>query len=164
MTVWKIILVAVLLWIAVHLFLWSYLKRRIARAKAEQAAAPKIDVEGGCHCGAVRFRIATKPHVTLLDCNCSKCSKAAYLHLIIPHEDFTLLTDQAALSSYRFGTQAAEHLFCQTCGVESFYQPRSHPHAWSVNWRCLDEGHGLIEIIQPFDGKNWEEARAQLVD
>ena len=158
----KIILAAVFVWIAVHLFLWSYLKRRIARAKAEQAAAPPVDAEGGCHCGAVRYRITTKPHVTVTDCNCSMCSKSGYLHLILPHSDFTLLTPRSALSSYRFCTGAAEHLFCKSCGVKSFYQPRSHPDCWSVNFRCLDEGHGLIEIIQPFDGKNWEEARAQL--
>ena len=41
--------------------------------------------------------------------------------------DFELLTGRDALTSYRFGTGAAEHLFCRHCGVKSFYQPRSHP-------------------------------------
>jgi hypothetical protein len=40
--------------------------------------------------------------------------------------------------------------------VKSFYQPRSHPDAWSVNAHCLDES---IELsIEEFDGRNWEEA------
>ena len=49
-----------------------------------------------------------------------------------------------SLTSYRFGTGAADHLFCRNCGVKSFYQPRSHPDAWSVNANCLDE-HGRAD-------------------
>lgn len=124
-----------------------------------------VEVQGGCHCGNVRFRLELpSPGVDLLDCNCSMCSRFGYLHLIVPHVDFELLTPRDALTSYRFGTGAAEHLFCATCGVKSFYQPRSHRHAWSVNGRCLDDGHGLTPTIIPFDGRNWEAARAALDD
>ncbi|HMS20264.1 GFA family protein [uncultured Sphingorhabdus sp.] len=122
-----------------------------------------IMVQGGCHCGAVRFRLGLASNkVELLDCNCSMCSRTGFLHLIVPHGDFELLTEREALTSYRFGTGAAEHLFCSTCGVKSFYQPRSHPEAWSINFRCLDQDHGLEARIQAFDGKNWEAARAEL--
>ena len=55
---------------------------------------------------------------------------------------FELLTGRDALTSYRFGSGAAEHLFCRHCGVKSFYQPRSHPEAWSVNANCLDAAGG----------------------
>ena len=61
-----------------------------------------------------------------------------FLHIMVPHERFELMTGREALTSYRFGTGAAEHLFCRQCGVKSFYQPRSHPDAWSVNANCLD--------------------------
>jgi hypothetical protein len=44
--------------------------------------------------------------------------------------------------------------------VKSFYQPRSHPSAWSVNANCLDEPVELT--IEPFDGRNWEAAAARL--
>lgn len=122
-----------------------------------------IKVEGGCHCGAVRFRLALpSKEVELLDCNCSMCSRSGFLHLIIAHSDFELLTPRDALTSYRFGTGVAEHLFCSNCGIKSFYQPRSHPEAWSVNFRCLDEGHGLHTEIRSFDGQNWEAARSKL--
>jgi hypothetical protein len=120
-------------------------------------------ISGGCHCGAVRFRIdVPDAEVELLDCNCSMCSRTGFLHLIVPHDDFELLNAGHAMTSYRFGTGAAEHLFCTTCGVKAFYQPRSHPNAWSVNWRCLDEGHGLTAKVRVFDGRNWETARAAL--
>ena len=69
-------------------------------------------------------------------------------------------TGRGALSSYRFGTGAAEHLFCRHCGVKSFYQPRSHPDAWSVNARCLDAPVELA--VEAFDGSDWERAKANL--
>jgi hypothetical protein len=119
-------------------------------------------IEGGCHCGGVRFAIAVDPPLELLDCNCSICSKTGFLHLIVPHERFELLTVRESLQSYRFGSGAAEHLFCKTCGIKSFYQPRSHPDGWSVNFRCLDPDHGLEPAIQSFDGRNWEQARRAL--
>lgn len=125
--------------------------------------AEAVEIRGGCHCGAVRFRAKVPKKVELSDCNCSICSATGFLHLIIPHEDMVLETDAAALSSYRFGTGAANHLFCRTCGIKSFYQPRSHPDCWSVNFNCIDEGHGLDVTITPFDGRgDWEAARAAM--
>ncbi len=121
-----------------------------------------MKLEGGCHCGAVRFAIEVQPPLEMLDCNCSICSKTGFLHLIVPHGDFVLLSGADSLTSYRFGTGAAEHLFCRTCGIKSFYQPRSHPEAWSVHFRCLDPGHGIVPVVRPFDGRNWEKARLDL--
>lgn len=124
----------------------------------------RVTVSGGCHCGAVRFEADVARNVRLLACNCSMCAKTGFMHLIVPHGHFRLLQGGDALASYRFGTRTAEHLFCRTCGVRSFYQPRSHPGAWSVDYRCLDERHGLIAQVEPFDGRHWESARASLID
>jgi hypothetical protein len=123
-----------------------------------------MTVGGGCHCGAVRFSAEVATEVELLDCNCSICSKTGFLHLIVPHEDFILISGADKLVSYRFGSGMAEHLFCGKCGIKSFYQPRSHPEAWSVNFRCLDAGHGLSVKTRAFDGHNWETARQHLDD
>ena len=117
-----------------------------------------MKIEGGCHCGKVRFAAEVPAAVEVLDCNCSICSATGFRHLIVPHGDFRLLTDPAALISYRFGTGRANHLFCATCGVKSFYQPRSHPEAWSVNLNALDDVSGLAVTVRAFDGRNWEKA------
>ena len=109
----------------------------------------------------MRFTAALpEPPVPALDCNCSICRRTGFLHIIVPHEDFVLKSGREKLTSYRFGTGAADHLFCSVCGVKSFYQPRSHPEAWSVNAHCLDEPVELA--IEHFDGANWEKARANL--
>ena len=116
---------------------------------------------GGCHCGAVRFVAwLPNPPVSALDCNCSVCAMTGFLHIIVPHGEFVLERGADTLTSYRFGSGTAEHLFCSVCGVKSFYQPRSHPEAWSVNAHCLDTPVELA--IERFDGRNWEKAKAAL--
>ncbi|MDC0836017.1 aldehyde-activating protein [Leptolyngbya valderiana BDU 20041] len=117
--------------------------------------------EGGCHCGAVRFRIEVDD-LKAIDCNCSICTKKGFLHLIVPPERFTLLKGEDALTTYQFNTGVAKHLFCKTCGIHPFYRPRSHPDCYDVNLRCLD-GDVLAEFaIEPFDGKHWEENVAKI--
>ena len=120
-----------------------------------------IEAEGGCHCREVRFRCTIPdPPVAALSCNCSICAATGYFHVMVLHNDFELLSGRDSLTSYRFGTGAAEHLFCKRCGIKSFYQPRSHPEAWSVNANCLDDPPELA--IEDFDGRNWERAKAGL--
>ena len=121
-----------------------------------------LKIEGGCHCGAVRFEAEVPQAVEVLDCNCSICAMTGFRHLIVPHENFTLLSGEDVLVSYRFGTGAAEHLFCGTCGVKSFYQPRSHREAWSVNLNALDDHASLDVMIRAFDGRDWERAAAAM--
>ncbi|MEA3018091.1 MAG: hypothetical protein QOI38_2813 [Sphingomonadales bacterium] len=121
-----------------------------------------MKIEGGCHCKKVRFEAEVPRAVEVLDCNCSICAATGFRHLIVPHADFRLVSGRDALTSYRFGTGAAEHLFCATCGVKSFYQPRSHPKAWSVNFNAIDDASCLEVQVHAFDGRNWEAARAGL--
>ncbi|HYI40613.1 MAG TPA: GFA family protein [Allosphingosinicella sp.] len=122
----------------------------------------RITISGGCHCRAVRFEAEVPPEVEVLDCNCSICAATGFRHLIVPHSDFRLLSGENALTHYRFGTGAADHLFCSVCGVKSFYQPRSHPEAWSLNVNVLDDLSGLSMTVRAFDGRNWEQARSAL--
>jgi hypothetical protein len=113
--------------------------------------------EGGCHCGLVRFRV-TGDLGTVIECNCSICTKKGFLHLIVPPACFELLGGREELATYRFNTGAAVHTFCRHCGVHPFYVPRSDPDKIDVNVRCLD---GIDPgALRPgaFDGQNWETA------
>lgn len=112
---------------------------------------------GGCHCGRVRFEIQAPAEIEVSDCNCSICAKSGYLHLTVPQARFRLLSGSECLICYQFNTETAKHLFCSTCGVKSFYVPRSHPDGYSVNARCLDEGTVTGMRVECVDGKNWEQ-------
>jgi len=112
--------------------------------------------EGGCHCGAVRFRVAVDRYEAL-DCNCSMCRRKGNLHLIVPQSRFTLLQGDDALTTYGFNTGVAKHTFCRVCGIHPFYTPRSHPDCIDVNIRCLDGDAAARFRVTPFDGAHWEE-------
>ena len=114
-------------------------------------------LDGGCHCGRVRFRVTAElDRVTI--CNCSICAKKGFLHLIVAPAQFELVSGADALTTYRFNTGTARHTFCATCGIHPFYVPRSDPDKIDVNVRCLD-GIDLDALKPlPFDGKNWEHA------
>jgi len=119
---------------------------------------------GGCHCGAVRFEAKLPAKVTAQACNCSICAKTGFVHVIVPESRFRLRRGGDSVTTYTFNTGVARHLFCATCGVKSFYRPRSNPDGWSVNARCLDETDGLDIEIEAFDGQNWEANAAALAD
>jgi len=86
------------------------------------------------------------------------CSKKGFLHLIIPRDRFELLRGADTLTTYQFGTQVAKHHFCRTCGIHSYYIPRSDPDKVDVNVRCLD-GIDVRKLdVKGFDGQNWEDS------
>jgi hypothetical protein len=119
-------------------------------------------MQGGCHCGRVRFKVtADLDRVTY--CNCSVCSKKGFLHLIVPPEQFELLGGKDSLTTYEFNTRTAKHMFCKTCGIHAFYVPRSDPDKMDVNVRCLDGIDIAALSIKTFDGQHWEAAMHQKV-
>jgi len=117
---------------------------------------------GGCHCGRVKFEVEAPAQIEATECNCSICGKSGYLHLVVPKSRFTLMRGSEFLSSYTFNTGVAKHLFCNICGIKSFYVPRSNPDGYSINVRCLDPETISQIIVTPFDGMHWEQAAAKL--
>jgi hypothetical protein len=112
--------------------------------------------EGGCHCRLVRFSVVVR-NLVALDCNCSVCTKKGFLHVIVPKNDFTLVSGARDLTTYTFNTGVAKHTFCRVCGIHSFYTPRSHPEGVDVNARALDDDALREFRIEPFDGRRWED-------
>lgn len=123
---------------------------------------PFILHRGGCHCGAVRFEVEAPAAIDALECNCSICRATGFLHLIVPRARFRLLAGEGALREYRFLTGTAQHLFCSTCGVKSFYVPRSNPDGYSVNARCLDPRTVASLTVRQFDDGDREAAEARI--
>ena len=100
---------------------------------------------GGCHCQKVIFEFISPIKVKLIKCNCTICKPTRYLHLIIPHEDFKLISKIKNIQSYQFGTKKAKR----------FYQPRSHQNAFSINYNSIKGPPKICQIVK-FDGSNFE--------
>ena len=81
-------------------------------------------------------------------------------HFMVAQDAFRLLTAWSELSEYRFGTKTARHLFCKTCGIASFYAPRSNPGSYGITAHCVDPGTLDSVEICDFDGLNWEASYA----
>ena len=119
-------------------------------------------MQGGCHCGRVRFRV-TADLGGITECNCSICTKKGILHLVVAPEQFELLSGANDLATYQFNTGTAKHTFCKVCGIHPFYVPRSDPDKIDVNVRCLDDVDLTAISLNRFDGRNWEAAMQQKV-
>jgi hypothetical protein len=104
----------------------------------------------------VKFEVDAPEDLVADLCNCSICSMASYLHLIVPQNRFRLISGQEDLETYTFNTGVAQHHFCRHCGIKSFYVPRSNPDGISVNVRCLRPETISSIKIRNFDGRNWE--------
>ena len=94
---------------------------------------------GGCQCGKVRYEVTTDLDRTM-SCNCSRCAKLGWIISFVPASDFRLLSGEDELSDYLFNKHVIHHLFCSTCGIESFARGTGPDgsEAVAVNARCLD--------------------------
>ncbi len=107
--------------------------------------------KGACQCGAVTYEVETDLEKVLV-CNCSHCNKKGLLLNFVDKEKFTLLSGEENLTEYKFNKQSIRHLFCKTCGVQSFAEGVTFPKA-CVNVRCL-EGVDIDALtLTPFNGK-----------
>ena len=134
----------------------------MSQKRSKESNRQLIKHKGGCHCGRVRFEVEGPADMEAVECNCSICAKTGFLHLIVPKSRFTLIQGSESLSTYTFNTGIAKHLFCNVCGVKSFYIPRSNPDGYSVNVRCLDRDKINSIAITRFDGENWEKHATEL--
>ena len=83
-------------------------------------------------------------------------------------QEFTMLSKYQCQTSepflnVQFNTKKAKHWFCSICGVQSFYQPRSHPTSWAITVHCVDKGTIRSMAIEKVDGVNWEQWCAQYI-
>ena len=109
---------------------------------------------GGCHCGKVRYEVKTDL-AQIITCNCSICSKRASLLTFVGEDQFTLKSGGDGLTDYQFNKKNIHHLFCPTCGVESYAtgkKPDGSPMV-AINVRCLDDVDVSALNLTPFDGK-----------
>jgi hypothetical protein len=100
-------------------------------------------LEGGCLCGAVRYRI-TLPPVGGSLCHCRMCQRSSggpvQASAEIPVAGFTLIKGE--LKAYRSSDAAVRH-FCANCGSQISFRPAVDPTWVSVNTPTLDHPDAL---------------------
>lgn len=112
---------------------------------------------GQCHCGAVRYT-ATTDLASPGDCNCSHCRRLGWVMQSVPAAQFTLERGEDNLAVYRFNTHTIDHLFCKTCGIESFSRGSDGKgnELVMINIHCLEDAPAIDPAtIKHWDGANW---------
>ena len=78
-------------------------------------------IEGGCHCGNIRWRFTPARPLAELPvrrCTCSFCTKHGALYSSDPDGQLSVEIRRAEdLSVYQFATRATEPQVCRRCGV-----------------------------------------------
>lgn len=111
---------------------------------------------GSCHCGNVKFEFDGDVSKGMT-CNCSICTRKGTLLTFVPETSFKLLAGEGAQTEYLFNRKKIHHLFCKTCGVESFAKavdPKSGQPTVAINLRCV-EGLDLHNVAtQEWNGRD----------
>ncbi len=112
--------------------------------------------KGGCHCGKVTYEVQTDL-AQVYSCNCSLCSKKGHLLAFVAPEQFRLLSGENELSDYQFNHHVIHHLFCRSCGIQSFARGKKRDGSpmVAVNARCLEGVEpGQLELTN-VDGRSF---------
>ena len=111
---------------------------------------------GSCHCGQIKFEVEGTLD-SVMECNCSICSKQGALRWFAPREQLKLLTPEANLSTYTFNKHAIQHHFCAKCGCVPYGEglnPKTGAAMAAINARCID-GVDIAPLrVTKFDGRN----------
>ncbi len=112
---------------------------------------------GGCQCGRVRYAVEIAEIGRPNACNCSRCQKLGSLFVFVPAEAFTLERGEGETSEYLFNRKTIRHLFCKTCGIESFARGtgRDGSAVVAVNVNCLDGVEPRALEINMVDGRSF---------
>ena len=83
-------------------------------------------MEGGCHCGKVRYRIDGEP-LNLAVCHCTECQRqsgsAFGMSLAVKSEDFRLLSgDLQRFTTLCDSGRTKDCTFCPACGTRIHHQ------------------------------------------
>jgi len=94
--------------------------------------------DGGCLCGAIRYRLTGQPLSSTL-CHCRSCRLAsgapAVAWVVFPAEDVTLLHGRPAT---RHSSPQVVRSFCARCGTPISYRHRDDPDHIEITTATLD--------------------------
>jgi len=115
----------------------------------------KQTYNGGCQCGKVRHEVSADIG-EVISCNCSRCGELGWLLAFVPAADFRLICGEDSTTEFQFNKHVIHHLFCSTCGIESFARGigRGGAEMVALNLRCLDGIHLDSLNVKNVDGRS----------
>lgn len=112
--------------------------------------------KGQCHCGKIAFE-AEGEIDSVVQCNCSICTKRGALMWFIPREKLSVSTPETNMKTYMFNKRVIQHRFCPVCGCGPFGEginPATKKPMAAVNVRCLEDVDlSKFKVVQ-FDGRS----------
>ena len=106
--------------------------------------------EGGCSCGAVRYRLTSEPLITHC-CHCLNCQRqtgsAFVVNLVIEADRVELLAGAPQAVDVPRDDGSSQQIFrCPTCQVAVF-STYGHPEARFVRGGTLDDPTGVVPDV-----------------
>ena len=129
-----------------------------------EAARQDEGVEGGCQCGALRYRVRLSKALTLYRCHCRECQKqsssAFGMSMILPEAAFSMTRGEPLSWSRRADSgRIVNCFFCGACGCRLFHNSPSRPGRVNLKPGTLDDASGLRPV-----GDVWTASRQGWVD
>jgi hypothetical protein len=110
--------------------------------------------EGGCLCGAIRFRVSETPQYSVI-CHCATCRKASgapsVAWLTFARAQFEFLSGEPR--NYH-SSPGVIRRFCGTCGSGISYENAKYPNSIDLTTMSLDD-----PLAFPPSGEVWLEHR-----
>ena len=114
--------------------------------------------EGGCLCGATRYRVRADARASTL-CHCNSCRRASGAQsvawAVFPANAFEFTKDEPS----RFkSSPAVVRTFCSRCGTPLTYEHESRADAIDVTTATLDEPNRFAPVCEIWVGEKlaWE--------
>ena len=111
----------------------------------------KVNYEGGCFCGAVRYAFKGG-NIPCADCHCTMCrrtSGAPYVSwLVVPVNDFSYTRGvPKQLQSSADGTR----FFCSDCGTHVACTNKTHPEIVDITLGSMDTPEAFTPTFSVFE-------------
>jgi hypothetical protein len=115
-------------------------------------------MEGGCLCGAVRYRLEGAPSSSV-NCHCRSCRRASGAPVVawttVQRSQFRILSGIPAVFH---SSPGVTRRFCSHCGTGLTYESESHPDTIDVTSASLDdpEAYPPTEEVWLEDKLGWQ--------
>lgn len=109
--------------------------------------------EGGCLCGALRYRIRRDAELCVYCCHCRDCqrlsSSAFAVTMVLPADAFALLRGEPSEVVRQADSGRAIHgFFCVACGTRLYDRFPAFPGIMVLKAGTLDDTRGLQPVAQ----------------